>query len=84
MNTLNSDLVIIDEASMVDISMFYHLLCALKPSCRLILVGDVEQLPPVGPGMPLKDLIMWGKVPVIKLEHVFRQKEGSGIIKMLI
>lgn len=81
MNTLNSDLVIIDEASMVDISMFYHLLCALKPSCRLILVGDVEQLPPVGPGMPLKDLIMWGKVPVIKLEHVFRQKEGSGIIK---
>ena len=81
MNTLNSDLVIIDEASMVDISMFYHLLCALKPSCRLILVGDVEQLPPVGPGMPLKDLIMWGKIPVIKLEHVFRQKEGSGIIK---
>lgn len=78
---LKEDLIIVDEASMLDISLFYHLLCALKPEARLILVGDVEQLPPVGPGMPLKDLIQWGNIPVVKLEHIFRQEEGSGIIE---
>ena len=57
---LEEDLIIVDEASMLDISLFYHLLCALKPEARLILVGDIDQLPPVGPGMPLKDLIQWG------------------------
>lgn len=81
LNPLDADIVIVDEASMLDISMFYHLLCALKPTCRLILVGDVDQLPPVGPGMPLKNLIEWRKVTVIKLEHIYRQKEGSGIIE---
>lgn len=65
---------------MMDISLFYHLLCALKEGARLILVGDIDQLPPVGPGSPLKDLIAWGEVPVVRLEHIFRQKEGSGII----
>lgn len=77
---LKEDLIIVDEASMMDISLFYHLLCALKEGARLILVGDIDQLPPVGPGSPLKDLIEWGKVPVVRLEHIFRQKEGSGII----
>ncbi len=77
---LKEDLVIVDEASMMDISLFYHLLCALKEGARLILVGDIDQLPPVGPGSPLKDLIEWGEVPVVRLEHIFRQKEGSGII----
>lgn len=78
---LEEDLIIVDEASMLDISLFYHLLCALKPEARLILVGDIDQLPPVGPGMPLKDLIQWGNIPVVKLEHIFRQEEGSGIIE---
>lgn len=77
---LKEDLIIVDEASMMDISLFYHLLCALKEGARLILVGDIDQLPPVGPGSPLKDLIVWGEVPVVRLEHIFRQKEGSGII----
>ena len=77
---LKEDLIIVDEASMMDISLFYHLLCALKEGARLILVGDIDQLPPVGPGSPLKDLIAWGEVPVVWLEHIFRQKEGSGII----
>lgn len=77
---LKEDLIIVDEASMMDISLFYHLLCALKEGARLILVGDIDQLPPVGPGYPLKDLIAWGEVPVVRLEHIFRQKEGSGII----
>lgn len=77
---LKEDLIIVDEASMMDISLFYHLLCALKEGARLILVGDIDQLPPVGPGSPLKDLIAWCEVPVVRLEHIFRQKEGSGII----
>lgn len=77
---LKEDLIIVDEASMMDISLFYHLLCALKEGARLILVGDIDQLPPVGPGSPLRDLIAWGEVPVVRLEHIFRQKEGSGII----
>lgn len=77
---LKEDLIIVDEASMMDISLFYHLLCALKEGARFILVGDIDQLPPVGPGSPLKDLIAWGEVPVVRLEHIFRQKEGSGII----
>lgn len=78
---LTEDLIIVDEASMMDISLFHHLLCALKPSARLILVGDVDQLPPVGPGSPLRDLIRWGEVPVVRLRHIFRQEEGSGIIE---
>lgn len=78
---LNEDLIIVDEASMMDISLFYHLLSALKPSARLILVGDVDQLPPVGPGSPLRDLMNWGEVPVVRLLHIFRQEEGSGIIE---
>jgi exodeoxyribonuclease V alpha subunit len=78
---LSEDLIIVDEASMMDISLFHHLLSALKPLARLILVGDVDQLPPVGPGSPLRDLIRWGKVPVVRLLHIFRQEEGSGIIE---
>ncbi|MDY6084711.1 MAG: ATP-dependent RecD-like DNA helicase [Dialister sp.] len=78
---LSADLVIVDEASMLDISLFYHLLCALKEGARLVLVGDIDQLPPVGPGSPLKDLINWEKVPTVKLTHVFRQAEGSRIVE---
>lgn len=77
---LKEDLIIVDEASMLDMVLFYRLLCALKEGARLILVGDIDQLPPVGPGSPLKDLIAWGEVPVVRLQHIFRQEEGSGII----
>ena len=56
----------------------------ISKGARLILVGDVDQLPPVGPGTPLKDLIAWGDVPVVTLKHVFRQKEGSAIIENAI
>lgn len=78
---LQEDMVIVDEASMVDMQLFYRLLCALKEGARLILVGDTEQLPPVGPGSPLKDLIHWGEIPTVRLARIFRQQEGSGIIQ---
>ena len=78
---LDADMIIVDEASMMDISLFYHLLCALKEGARLILVGDVDQLPPVGPGSPLRSLIAWEEVPVVRLVHIFRQKDGSGIVE---
>lgn len=78
---LKEDLIIVDEASMMDMLLFYRLLCALKEGARLILVGDIDQLPPVGPGAPLKDLIAWGNVPVVRLHRIFRQKDGSGIIE---
>lgn len=78
---LKEDLIIVDEASMMDMLLFYRLLCALKEGARLILVGDIDQLPPVGPGAPLKDLIAWGDVPVVRLHRIFRQKDGSGIIE---
>ena len=69
---LDEDLIIVDEASMIDMSLFYHLISAIKPGASLVLVGDIDQLPPVGPGAPLKDLIAWGEVPVIRLQHIFR------------
>lgn len=80
-NPLEEDLIIVDEASMLDISLFYHLLCALKDGARLILVGDIDQLPPVGAGEPLKDLMSWGYVPIVRLKRIFRQEEGSGIVE---
>lgn len=78
---LKEDFIIVDEASMLDMSLFYHLLSALKEGASLILAGDIDQLPPVGPGSPLKDLISWGEIPVVRLQHIFRQAEGSGIIR---
>lgn len=81
---LEEDIIIVDEASMMDITLFHHLSCALKAGSRLVLVGDVDQLPPIGPGYPLRDLISSEKIPVVKLQHVFRQKEGSGIIENAI
>lgn len=77
---LEADMVIIDEMSMVDISLMHALLRALVPGMRLILVGDVDQLPSVGPGNVLKDLINSGVFPVIRLSHIFRQAEESDII----
>lgn len=77
---LPADLVIVDEVSMLDMEMMYHLLSALKPQCRCILVGDADQLPSVGAGAVLHDIIASGTVPVVRLDTIFRQKEGGRIV----
>lgn len=77
---LPADLVIVDEVSMLDMEMMYHLLSALKPQCRCILVGDADQLPSVGAGAVLHDIIASGQVPVVRLDTIFRQKEGGLIV----
>lgn len=79
-NQLDCDLLIVDEASMIDVILFYHLLRAVPTDCRLILVGDIHQLPSVGPGNVLKDLIASGVVPTAELNEIFRQAETSSII----
>lgn len=78
---LDAEAIIIDEASMMDISLTYHLLKAVPGGCRLIFVGDVDQLPSVGAGSVLKDMIRSGKMPVVRLENVFRQAEISPIVR---
>ncbi len=80
LNPLDADWVVVDEASMLDIVLLGHLLRALTPGTRLTLVGDADQLPPVGPGDPFRDLIASGTVPVARLREVFRQGEGSAIV----
>lgn len=77
---LPADLVIVDEVSMLDMEMMYHLLSALKPQCRCILVGDADQLPSVGAGAVLHDIIASGQVPIVRLDTIFRQKEGGRIV----
>ena len=79
-NPLEADAIIIDEMSMVDIHLFYALLKALVPGTHLILVGDSSQLPSVGPGQVLSDLIKSGKFPTIILQKIFRQAEESDIV----
>ncbi|MBO8127144.1 MAG: ATP-dependent RecD-like DNA helicase [Firmicutes bacterium] len=79
-NPLTVDALIVDEVSMLDLPLFYSLLKALKPGTRLILVGDEDQLPSVGPGNVLRDLIASKVVPVVKLNKIFRQGETSQIV----
>jgi exodeoxyribonuclease V alpha subunit len=79
-NPLEADVIIIDEMSMVDISLMNALLRAVVVGTRLILVGDVDQLPSVGPGNVLKDIIASRAFPVVKLEKIFRQAAMSDII----
>lgn len=79
-NPLEADLVVIDEASMVDLSLMYHLLKAVEPPTRLVLVGDVDQLPAVGPGAVLRDSINSRALPVVRLTHIFRQAGESLIV----
>lgn len=79
-NPLECDLLIIDETSMVDVLLMYALLRALPKNSALILVGDVDQLPSVGPGNALRDLIESVLVPVVRLTEVFRQAAASRII----
>lgn len=77
---LDADLVIIDEASMLDAPLARHLLEAIPRNCRLVLVGDVDQLPSVGPGRVLADLIAADRIPVIRLHDVYRQAAESLIV----
>ena len=79
-NPLDADAVIIDEASMVDTVLMYNLLAAVPLSARLVLVGDVSQLPSVGPGNVLADMIDSGCIPVFYLNKIFRQERESAII----
>ena len=76
---LDADLVLVDEVSMLDIYLARHLLDAVIPGSQLILVGDADQLPSVGPGAVLSELIACGRIPVVKLDKVFRQDAGSRI-----
>ena len=79
-NPLEGDVVIVDEMSMVDIILFESLLRSLKLNCRLIMVGDIDQLPSVGAGNLLKSLIESRCLPVIELKEIFRQAEKSCIV----
>lgn len=79
-NPLKCDVIIIDEMSMVDICLFESLLKAMKMTCRLIMVGDADQLPSVGCGNVLKDLIDSGKIPTVQLNEIFRQAAQSLIV----
>lgn len=79
-NPLVCDLIIVDEASMIDTQLMNHLLKAIPSDARAIFIGDVDQLPSVGPGNVLKDLILSQRVPVIQLKKIFRQAAGSLII----
>ena len=79
-NPLDCDALIVDELSMTDILLFQSLLKAVKFGCRLVLVGDSDQLPSVGAGNVLGDLIQSGRVPVVALTEVFRQAQKSAII----
>ncbi|HIW74850.1 MAG TPA: ATP-dependent RecD-like DNA helicase [Firmicutes bacterium] len=79
-NPLDADAVVVDELSMVDVLLFESLLRAMKTGCRLILVGDTDQLPAVGPGCVLHDLMESGALPVVQLTEVFRQAMESHIV----
>jgi len=77
---LEVDVLILDEVSMIDTNLMYHLLKAMPSGATMIMVGDVDQLPSVGPGSVLKDIIHSGTVPVIELNEIFRQAGESQII----
>ncbi|MFI3254073.1 MAG: ATP-dependent RecD-like DNA helicase [Eubacteriales bacterium] len=77
---ISADAVIVDETSMVDVLLMSHLLDALPNGCRLILVGDPDQLPSVGPGNLFSDLISSGLIPMVRLSRIFRQAQESNII----
>lgn len=80
-NPLETDVVIVDEMSMVDISLFNSLLKAIPLNCRLVMVGDIDQLPSVGPGNVLHDIIASERFSTVKLEKIFRQAMESDIVK---
>ena len=77
---LEADAIILDEVSMMDIVLMQHFLEAVPEGCRVILVGDVDQLPAVGPGSVLKDILRSEVIPSVCLTEVFRQDEESHIV----
>lgn len=77
---LDCDFIVIDEASMIDTPLLFHLLRSIPSGARVLFVGDIDQLPSVGPGTVLRDIIQSGKVNVTKLTEIFRQAKGSKII----
>lgn len=79
-NTLNADVIVVDEMSMVDTLLFQSLLRAMKLGCRLVMVGDTDQLPSVGSGNVLKDLIQADVIPTVHLQEIFRQAAQSLIV----
>lgn len=79
-NPLKCDAIIVDEMSMVDIMLLGSLLKAIPKGKRVILVGDPDQLPPVGPGFPLNDMLRSGALPVVRLTEIFRQAQQSLIV----
>ena len=79
-NPLDADALVVDEMSMVDIELLHCLLQAIRPGTRLILVGDPDQLPPVGPGFPFSDMLRSGKLPSVRLTEIFRQAQESLIV----
>lgn len=79
-NPLDADVIIIDEMSMVDCYLMHALLDAVTVGTRLIMVGDMNQLPSVGPGSILKDIILSGRIPVVQLTRIFRQAQESDIV----
>lgn len=79
-NPLEGDVLIVDECSMIDIILMYNLMKAIPVQMRLILVGDIDQLPSVGAGNVLRDIIDSGQVPVIRLTRIFRQAQSSRIV----
>jgi exodeoxyribonuclease V alpha subunit len=79
-NALPADMVIVDEVSMLDVRLASALLRGIAPGTHLLLVGDADQLPSVGPGNVLADIIASGLARVVRLKRVFRQSEGSGIV----
>ena len=79
-NPLKADVVIIDEMSMVDVQLLHSLLQAVPQRKRLILVGDPDQLPPVGPGFPFSDMLRSGMLPTVRLTEIFRQAQESLIV----
>ncbi len=79
-NPLEEDVIIVDEASMIDLMLMDGLLNAVKEGTRIIFTGDADQLPPVGAGNVLRDMIASECIPVIRLNEIFRQAEGSGIV----
>ena len=81
-NKTDAKLIIVDEASMMDLSLASYLVTSMQPDARIIIVGDVDQLPSVGPGQVLKDLIDSKEIKTTRLTKIHRQAEGSNIIKL--
>ena len=82
--TLESDLLVVDESSMIDLFLAVQLLAAVPAGMRLVLIGDADQLPPVGPGLFFRDLLDDERIPRVRLKTIFRQDEDNLLVQMPI